>query len=313
MPSWWWLSSTCYIEEWKRQWRGYREGCEGYWAGYQGHTHVGCSDIARRSLIANYVFYSTLKTINEELDKIAAQGSWRLGIYSDLNMTAVDDCLNRLSTALEKFKVCPTANVHGLGRALDKVDMTLSTACRWFARRRKEISGEDPAVGHAALIGHCRSTNASETSGLPWAKCHYRRNHPVAYQGRNISRILGAGGMGKTSVALGIVEQPLIKARFLPENIVWVPCIEATSKNRRPLFRTIIYILGVCWCWGRFCIILDIDRRPCVNWSVPSGWRSPVTLWALVSTFDCLCVLSWEEASWGPGRCEGGMEAFWTT
>ena len=41
--------------------------------------------------------------------------------------------------------------------------------------------------------------------------------------------ILGPGGMGKTSVSLGIVEQPLIKARFLPENRVWVPCIEATS------------------------------------------------------------------------------------
>ena len=41
--------------------------------------------------------------------------------------------------------------------------------------------------------------------------------------------ILGGGGMGKTSIALGVVEQSLIKARFLPENIVWVPCIEATS------------------------------------------------------------------------------------
>ena len=41
--------------------------------------------------------------------------------------------------------------------------------------------------------------------------------------------ILGPGGMGKTSVALGVVDQPLIKARFLPENVVWVPCIEATS------------------------------------------------------------------------------------
>ena len=41
--------------------------------------------------------------------------------------------------------------------------------------------------------------------------------------------ILGAGGMGKTSVSLGVVEQPLIKTRFLSENIVWVPCIEATS------------------------------------------------------------------------------------
>ena len=49
----------------------------------------------------------------EELDKITAQDSWRLGIYSDLNSTAVDDCLNRLSTALEKFKVCPTSDVLG--------------------------------------------------------------------------------------------------------------------------------------------------------------------------------------------------------
>ena len=43
--------------------------------------------------------------------------------------------------------------------------------------------------------------------------------------------ILGPGGMGKTSVSLGVAEQPLIKARFLPENLFWVPCIEATSAN----------------------------------------------------------------------------------
>ena len=59
--------------------------------------------------------YSTLKSINEDLDKITAQGRWLLGIYSDLNKSAVDDCLNRLSTALEKFKVCPISEVHGLG------------------------------------------------------------------------------------------------------------------------------------------------------------------------------------------------------
>ena len=41
--------------------------------------------------------------------------------------------------------------------------------------------------------------------------------------------ILGAGGIGKTSVSLGVVEQLLIKTRFLPENLVWVPCVEATS------------------------------------------------------------------------------------
>ena len=81
--------------------------------------------IARQSLILT-VCYSTLKTINEELDKVSAQGPWKLGIYSDLNTTAVDECLNHLSAALEKFKVCPTFDLLGFGR---EFDMTLSTAC----------------------------------------------------------------------------------------------------------------------------------------------------------------------------------------
>ena len=34
-----------YTQRWKRQWRGYREGGEGYWAGYQGPSQVACSDI----------------------------------------------------------------------------------------------------------------------------------------------------------------------------------------------------------------------------------------------------------------------------
>ena len=41
--------------------------------------------------------------------------------------------------------------------------------------------------------------------------------------------ILGPGGMGKTSVSLAVVELPLIKERFPSGNLVWVPCIEATS------------------------------------------------------------------------------------
>ena len=59
--------------------------------------------------------YRTLKTINKDLDEITAQGQWKLAIFSDLNSTAVDGCLSRLSNALEKFKVCPASDVHGLG------------------------------------------------------------------------------------------------------------------------------------------------------------------------------------------------------
>ena len=60
--------------------------------------------------------YSTLKTINENLDKIAAQSSWKLGIYSDINTTAVDDCLNPLSIVLKEVQSMSdiTSDVHGL-------------------------------------------------------------------------------------------------------------------------------------------------------------------------------------------------------
>ena len=61
------------------------------------------------------MYYSTLEMINEDLIKITAQGRWKLGIFSDLNTTAVDGCLNQLSTALEKFKVSAASDVHGLG------------------------------------------------------------------------------------------------------------------------------------------------------------------------------------------------------
>ena len=59
--------------------------------------------------------YSTLETIEKDLDEIAAQGRWKLGIFSDLNTKAVDGCLDRLSIAVENFKVCPTSDDYGLG------------------------------------------------------------------------------------------------------------------------------------------------------------------------------------------------------
>jgi len=51
--------------------------------------------------------------------------------------------------------------------------------------------------------------------------------------------LLGPGGMGKTSVSLAVVEQPLIKEHFPGGSCVWVPCIEATSAT---LLLEILYI-----------------------------------------------------------------------
>ena len=51
--------------------------------------------------------------------------------------------------------------------------------------------------------------------------------------------ILGPGGMGKTSVALAVVELPVIEEQFPGGNVIWVPCIEATSAT---LLLEILYI-----------------------------------------------------------------------
>ncbi|KAF7333647.1 hypothetical protein MSAN_02407800 [Mycena sanguinolenta] len=50
--------------------------------------------------------------------------------------------------------------------------------------------------------------------------------------------ITGAGGMGKTSVALAVAKRAIRKNIFLKEHIFWVPCVEAKSPD---LLRHILY------------------------------------------------------------------------
>ena len=65
------------------------------------------------------VFRVTLKMIIEHLNKITVQGRWLLMIYKNLNTGAVDDCSDRLSTALEKFNVYfRIHDVHGFASFL---------------------------------------------------------------------------------------------------------------------------------------------------------------------------------------------------
>jgi len=43
--------------------------------------------------------------------------------------------------------------------------------------------------------------------------------------------ILGPGGMGKTSLALAVVQSPSVQAKYNAHNCFWVPCIGATSTS----------------------------------------------------------------------------------
>src|SRR5260221_11738986 len=51
------------------------------------------------------ICYRTLKKIEKELTEIRKQNEWLQGLYTDLNMDAVDSCLSQLSIAQERFKV----------------------------------------------------------------------------------------------------------------------------------------------------------------------------------------------------------------
>lgn len=191
----------------------------------------------------------TLKTINEVLDKITAQRPWLLVIHKDLNKSAVNNCLQRLSTALEKFKlandVCDSnllqelhtrlARIRHLTQQMaNKVDYVhedvkdikqILAKTRRSARRRSDIVVQQMPL--KPEIFHGRGDMVKEITQL------------LMKEETSRICILGPGGMGKTSVSLGVVEQPLVEARFPSENRVWVPCIEATSA---PLFLEILYI-----------------------------------------------------------------------
>ena len=58
------------------------------------------------SLTASDDFYSVLETINEDLSKISTQNRWVIAVYKQSNMKALEECMNRLSTAMQKFTVC---------------------------------------------------------------------------------------------------------------------------------------------------------------------------------------------------------------
>ena len=50
--------------------------------------------------------------------------------------------------------------------------------------------------------------------------------------------ITGPGGMGKTSVALAVMENAVVKEAFRQEHQFWVPCVEAKSAD---LLHRILY------------------------------------------------------------------------
>ena len=186
-------------------------------------------------------------------------------------MSILEDCMNRLSTAVERFTVCVRINnlTHMIvwstevtrfqfannlrdSTILQELHARLDRMANKFDDMQKDMKHVVNVVEDIQqyMYKSNRSTtiiSSSDRQQMPLK--------PEVFHGRDdfvksivqfflqeeTSRvcILGPGGMGKTSVSLAVVESSVLRKRFPPRNCVWVPCIEATSAT---LLLEILYI-----------------------------------------------------------------------
>jgi tetratricopeptide (TPR) repeat protein len=64
-------------------------------------------------------------------------------------------------------------------------------------------------------------------------------SHLICEEQTSRACILGPGGMGKTSLALAVVQSSVVQSKYAPSHRFWVPCIEAASTS---LFLQLLYI-----------------------------------------------------------------------
>ncbi|KAJ3513168.1 hypothetical protein NLJ89_g3100 [Agrocybe chaxingu] len=194
---------------------------------------------------------STLTTINEDLSQVCKQNEWLLGLYTELNMNVVESCLQRLSIALEKFKLANDLRdsdllqeLHvRLNKMVNKVD-DMHKDMKHVVNVVENIQEYVSRIEQMAMLLPSGTVIRQQMPLKP--EVFHGRDDLVKdlvqfllHEETSHVCILGPGGMGKTSVSLAVVESPLIKERFPDGNCVWVPCIEATSAT---LFLEILYV-----------------------------------------------------------------------
>ncbi|KAJ7433267.1 hypothetical protein FB451DRAFT_1380412 [Mycena latifolia] len=192
---------------------------------------------------------STLNVILKDLDKIKGQNKTILTIFRKLNKETVDKCHHRVDEALEQF--------HARGSFLlrlaheihleDFVQDILSKYLDANNQLRLDINNQLSDMSHqleglAQTVQNINRPHHAPTTlprqGRPPAYRMYGRDEFVdaiatllAHEDSPRVCITGAGGMGKTSVALAVMESAIVNEVFQKEYQFWVPCVEATSPN----------------------------------------------------------------------------------
>ncbi|KAK7062371.1 hypothetical protein R3P38DRAFT_3303306 [Favolaschia claudopus] len=175
-----------------------------------------------------------LDGILSDVAKIKAQKKWLLLFFHSLNKDRVDRCVSRLNAALEQFTVVNQIQVEDV---LDKIRVDYSA----FAAQLNRI---EDAVNRTTQPHNAPSAHPRQDMPPPSRRLFGREAlidqvaSLLTVESTSRVCITGAGGMGKTSVALAVAESATITTIFKKEYIFWIPCIEAKSSD---LLRRILY------------------------------------------------------------------------
>ncbi|KAF8208400.1 hypothetical protein K438DRAFT_324546 [Mycena galopus ATCC 62051] len=191
---------------------------------------------------------STLDSISKALIEIKNQNKWLLRFFRTLNKEKVDGCVGQMDAALKQFSVAHDIAMETLVKEILS-RYSIMTTQLVNVEAKVDIANANLVELTDAVKNLSKPHSAPETIPRqkmpPPHRIFYGRQPLVddvvrLLEDRSTSRvcIAGPGGMGKTSVALAVVQSLREKRIFRSEHIFWVPCVEAQSAD---MLRHILY------------------------------------------------------------------------
>ncbi|KAG8835043.1 hypothetical protein FRC17_005665 [Serendipita sp. 399] len=174
---------------------------------------------------------SDLQAIQKTLAKIRSQNRWLLVFFKDANREAVDACIERLNDALQSFSLMrhirdgnALVEIQARLKSMDKTIVTIADQMNhiyvWM------FENGPPQVVQPILV----------LEEMPVLGQLYGRDEVIkriaqilVTKPRPRVGILGAGGTGKTSVAVAVMESELVGEKYQASHRFWVPCVGVTS------------------------------------------------------------------------------------
>ncbi|KAJ7032333.1 hypothetical protein C8F04DRAFT_1396741 [Mycena alexandri] len=178
--------------------------------------------------------HRTLDDIVKDLADLKQQSRFLLIFFRGINKERVNSCIDRVNVALEQFHVAHeiraeellhriTSHYSAVTKQLEKIEQTVNDINKPHAAP-STVTRHDMPTKRKIFYG--RESFIDDITSL------------LTNEAASRVCITGPGGMGKTSLALAVMESAVVNRIFRKEYQFWVPCVEAKSAD---LLRRILY------------------------------------------------------------------------